>query len=62
MGHCRLSTMIHLDSFLRGVHLLPVFGGAAHLPVDFDFSYSLDAFEAYYINKYVDNQMYEICS
>ena len=62
MGRRRLSTVIHLDSFLRGAHLLPVFGGAAHLPVDFDSSYSLDTFEAYFINKYADNQMYESCS
>jgi hypothetical protein len=62
MGRRRLSTVIHLDSFLRGAHLLPVFGGATRLPMDFDFSYSLDAFEAYFINKYADNQMYELCS
>ena len=52
----------HLDSILRGAHLLPAFGEATHLPADFHFSYSLDVFEAYYINKYADNQMYEICS
>ena len=59
---CRLRTVIHLDTILRGAHLLPAFGGATHLPTDFHFSYLLDAFDAYFINKYVDNQMHEICS
>ncbi len=62
VGRRRLTTVIHLESILRGAHLLPAFGGATHLPADFHFSYSLDAFEAYFINKYADNQMYEICS
>ena len=62
IGHYRLTTVIHLDSFLQGAHLLPVFGRAMHLPVNFHFSYSLDVFEAYFVNKYVDNQMFELCS
>jgi hypothetical protein len=62
IGHRRLTTVIHLDSFLRGAHLLPVFRGATHLPVDFHFSYSLDTFEAYFVNKYADYHMYELCS
>jgi hypothetical protein len=62
VGHQQLTTVIHLDSLLRGAHLLLVFGGATHLPTNFHFSYSLDTFEAYFINKYADNQMYEICS
>ena len=61
MGRRRLTTVIHLDSFLRGAHLLPVFNGAMHLPVDFHFSYTLNVFEAYFVNKYADNQMYELC-
>ena len=60
MGRCQLTIVIHLDSFLQGAHLLPVLSGATHLPVEFHFSYSLDAFEAYFVNKYADNQMYEI--
>jgi hypothetical protein len=59
---CRLTTVIHLDSCLRGAHLLPVFDGATLLPTDFHYTYSLDAFESYYINKYADNQMYEMCA
>jgi hypothetical protein len=62
IGRHRLTTVIHLDSCLRGAHLLPVFRGAMPLPVDFHFSYSLDAFEAYFVNKYADYHMYELCS
>ncbi len=62
VGRRRLRTVVHLDSFLRGAHLLPAFDGAARLPVNFHFSYSLDSFEAFFINKYADNQMFEICS
>ena len=62
IGRHWLTTVIHLDSCLRGPHLLPVFCGAMPLPVDFHFSYSLDAFEAYFVNKYADYHMYELCS
>jgi len=55
----RLVTVVHLDSFLRGVHLLPVFGNR-FLPTDFHFSYSLDVFEAFYVNKYSDHRAHEI--
>ncbi|EDR05786.1 uncharacterized protein LACBIDRAFT_302507 [Laccaria bicolor S238N-H82] len=41
-------------------HLLPVFGRDV-LPFDFHFSYSLDAFESYYVNKYADHHSHEIC-
>jgi hypothetical protein len=62
VGSRRLTTVVHLDTFLRGAHVLPVFDGTTRLPVDFHYSYSLDAFEAFFINKYADNQMFEICT
>jgi hypothetical protein len=61
-GRHRLMTVVHLDTFLRGAHLLPVFDGATRVPVEFHFSYTLDAFNAYFINKYIDNQMFEMCT
>ena len=60
-GRQRLTTVIHLDSMLRGAHLLPVFDGPTFLPVDFYYSDTLEAFEAYYVSKYADHQMHEIC-
>ncbi|KAH9021931.1 hypothetical protein EDB84DRAFT_1511344 [Lactarius hengduanensis] len=52
-------TVIHLDSILRGAHLIPAFGND-QLPLDFHFSYSLDVFKAYYVNKYIDHHTHEI--
>ncbi|KAJ7803303.1 hypothetical protein B0H13DRAFT_2244638 [Mycena leptocephala] len=55
----RLVTILHLDSLLRGAHLSPVFG-SAHIPVNFPYHYSLDAFNAFFVNKYIDHHANEI--
>ena len=55
----RDKTVIYLDSFLRAAHLIPVYGNQK-IPQDFKHSYSLDTFEAYYVNKYIDHHSYEI--
>ncbi|KAF8871508.1 hypothetical protein BD779DRAFT_1453918 [Infundibulicybe gibba] len=55
----RVVSVLHLDTFLRGAHLLPVFGDD-FLPHNFHFFYSLDAFEAYYVNKFADHHIHEI--
>jgi hypothetical protein len=55
----RDKTVVHLDSFLRAAHLIPVYG-KQKIPLDFDHSYSLDTFEAYYVNKYIDHHSYEV--
>jgi hypothetical protein len=52
-------TVEHLDSFLRAAHLIPVFDNR-NMPVDFHYTYSLDTFEAYYVNKYIDHHANEI--
>ena len=54
-----VTSVVHLDTILRGAHLLPVFG-KEFLPVDFDPADTLDAFHAYYINKYADHHSHEI--
>ncbi|KAF6753796.1 hypothetical protein DFP72DRAFT_813711, partial [Ephemerocybe angulata] len=54
-------TVVHLDSIFRAAHLLPVYGSACPLiPLDFDHSTSLDRFQAYYVNKYIDHHANEI--
>ncbi|KAI0316533.1 hypothetical protein OF83DRAFT_1172820 [Amylostereum chailletii] len=55
----RLQTVEHLDTFLRSAHLMPVFGDGP-LPIDFHYTYSLDTFNSYYINKYIDHHANEI--
>ena len=56
----RLITVIHLDSVLRAAHLIPVFG-RQYLPPHFSHTWSLDVFEAFYVNKYADHHANEIC-
>ncbi|KAJ6527460.1 hypothetical protein B0H19DRAFT_969690 [Mycena capillaripes] len=58
-GKHRLVTILHLDSLLRGAHLIPVFG-SSHIPIGFRFSHSLDAFNAFHVNKYIDHHANEI--
>ncbi|KAJ7803304.1 hypothetical protein B0H13DRAFT_2244639 [Mycena leptocephala] len=58
-----LVTILHLDSLLRGAHLSPVFG-SAHIPVNFLLLISqhsfLAAFNAFYVNRYIDHHANEI--
>ena len=51
-GNC-VQCVISLDSVVCGAHLIGVYGGD-FIPVDLHFSDSLDAFKAYYVNKYID--------
>ncbi|KAH8977117.1 hypothetical protein EDB86DRAFT_3068012 [Lactarius hatsudake] len=53
--------VIHLDSVLRAAHLLPVFGNS-FIPIDLSPHESLDAFDTYYINKYIDYHAFEFAS
>lgn len=57
----RSTTVLHMDSFLRGAHLLPVHNGAQFIPHDFHHSFTLDSFESFYVNKYADHHANEIC-
>jgi len=52
-------TVLHVDSILRGAHLIPVYS-SEKLPLDFHYLYSLDLFEAYYVNKYIDHHTNEL--
>ncbi|KII90591.1 hypothetical protein PLICRDRAFT_106965 [Plicaturopsis crispa FD-325 SS-3] len=52
-------SVVHLDSILRGAHLIPVFGGHP-IPIDFHHSYSLDCFDSFYVNKWADHHAHEI--
>ncbi|KAJ7200092.1 hypothetical protein GGX14DRAFT_536413 [Mycena pura] len=55
----RVLDVIHVDTILRAAHLIPVFG-EQYLPSDFQFTDSLDSFQAYYVNKYADHHSHEI--
>ncbi|KAJ3998883.1 hypothetical protein F5050DRAFT_1566185 [Lentinula boryana] len=51
--------VIHLDSLLRGVHLIPVYGSQA-IPSELKHHQSLDVFKLFYVNKYADYHANEI--
>lgn len=52
-------SLVSIDTIVRSAHLLPVFG-ADNIPYDFDFTQSLDAFEQYYVNHFVDGHAFEL--
>ncbi|KAH9935840.1 hypothetical protein B0H21DRAFT_699135 [Amylocystis lapponica] len=54
----RVTTLIHLDCVVRAVHLIGVYH-ETRIPVDFHFSYSLDAFDMFYVNQYADYHSHE---
>ena len=52
--------VIHLDTVLRGAHLIGA-AGKDFIPIHgFDFSKSLDAFNLFYVSKYADYHAHEI--
>ncbi|KIM64440.1 hypothetical protein SCLCIDRAFT_23455 [Scleroderma citrinum Foug A] len=51
--------VIHLNCILRGAHLIPVYGHD-RLPMDIRHADSLDIFQAYYVNKYIDHHAFEV--
>jgi hypothetical protein len=53
--------VVHLDSVLRAVHLMPVFGDHM-MPMDLMADQSLDVFRSFYVNKYIDYHAFEIAS
>ncbi|KAJ7110511.1 hypothetical protein C8R44DRAFT_833389 [Mycena epipterygia] len=55
----RVMDIIHLDTILRGAHLIGIYGDD-FLPIHFKYSDTLDMFNAFYINKYADHHANEI--
>ena len=55
----RLTTVSHLDTILRSAHLIPVYG-SSFIPPHFHYTWSLDAFKCFFVNKYADHHANEI--
>ena len=55
----RVMSVVHVDSIVRAAHLLPVFRGDAAVPREVNFSNTLDIYEAFYVNKYIDYHAFE---
>ena len=48
----------HLDSMVCGAHLMGI-AGSTQIPHHLTFDHSLDAFQAFYVNKYIDHHVHE---
>ncbi|KAF9226131.1 hypothetical protein BS17DRAFT_794398 [Gyrodon lividus] len=52
-------SVIHLNSILRAVHLLPMFGNSNPIHPAVTFDNSLNTFKGYYMNKFADHHSFE---
>ncbi|KAF8451037.1 hypothetical protein L210DRAFT_3609213 [Boletus edulis BED1] len=59
MDRSRELSVIHLDSVFHAVHLLPMFGNSDPIHPAVRYDTSLDAFKAYYVNKFADHHSFE---
>ena len=51
-------SVVHLDCIFRAAHLLPIYGDD---PIDSVSPHdSLDVFQAFYVNKYIDHHAFQI--
>ncbi len=53
------TSIIHIDTILRAAHLIPVFGARA-IDIHHDFRRTLDVFDKFYVNKFIDCHANEI--
>ena len=56
--HRHGASVLHLDTIVRAVHLIGVYG-ANFLPKGLSPTQSLDIFRSYYVNKYIDHHSFE---
>ena len=54
-----LAAVIHLDTIIQAAHLLPVFKEKL-VPRDLSFSDTLDKFDLFYVNKFMNHHAFEI--
>jgi hypothetical protein len=59
-GHYRNMGVIHLDSIVRGAHLLPRFPSTTLLPREINYTQTLDVYRSFYVNKHIDHHAFEI--
>ena len=56
----RHMSVIHLDSIIRGAHLLPKFPSDAPFYREINYTNVLDVYTSFYVNKFVDYHAFEI--
>lgn len=57
---CKNMSVVHLNSIVRGAHLLPRFPSNVQLPRELNYTQTLDVYRFFYVNKYVDHHAFEI--
>ena len=55
----RNMSVIHIDSIVRGAHLLPVFN-KSKLPNTLNYTHSLDYFCGFHLNRYIDPHTFKL--
>ena len=58
-GMCHLS-VIHVDSIVCGMHLLPKFLSDAPIYWEINYTNVLDLYTSYYVNKFINHHAFEI--
>ena len=58
----RVMSVVHVDSVIHAAHLLPVFKDETPIPREINFTNTLDVFQAFYLNKYIDYHAFETLS
>jgi hypothetical protein len=56
----RHMSVIHVDSILRGAHLLPRFLSDAPVYREINYTNVLDLYTSFYVNKFIDHHAFEI--
>jgi hypothetical protein len=56
----RHMSVIHIDSVVRGAHLLPRFPSDAPVYREINYMNVLDLYTSFYVNKFVDHHAFEI--
>ena len=57
-GGAQNLSVIHIDSIFRAAHLLPIFD-TTPLPQTLNYTATLDLFQGFYLNTYMDYHMYK---
>ena len=56
----RHMSIIHIDSIIRGAHLLPRFPSDAPVYRQINYMNVLDLYTSFYVNKFIDHHAFEI--
>jgi hypothetical protein len=56
----RHMSVIHIDSIICGVHLLPKFPSVTQVYQEINYTNVLDLYKSFYVNKYIDHHAFEI--